>query len=93
MPFRKGISGNPGGRPKKGDSLAEAIRKAGQPRYRREMIGKMWSIAADAHGDALSRIKAAEWIAKHGWPHEQKQGLLDDLPSGSGSLTISWKSS
>lgn len=73
MPFQKGNQfGNRKGRPKSGDSLAEQIRAEGDPARRKGMIGRMWDIAAEPHGDVNARVKAAEWLAKHGWPEEAR---------------------
>lgn len=72
MPFKKGASGNPRGRPKLGDSLAEQIRTSATKDRRAKLFDQMWLLAAEAHGDPHARIKAAEWLAKHGWPEEAR---------------------
>lgn len=79
MPFQKGTSGNPGGRPKKGDSMAEAIRaydKKGQLRA----IAAVWKKAEG--GDAM----AFATLARYGWPHEARPGFA--LQFGAGVVPI-----
>lgn len=74
MPFQKGKSGNPRGRPRKGDSLAEAIRARWKPESRRKAID---AIAKKADtGD----LQAFGTLAKHGWPDEAKGELSINLP-------------
>lgn len=72
MPFKKGQSGNPRGRPKVGDSLAEQIRKSASKERRTKLFDRMWELAAEPHSDPHARVKAAEWLAKHGWPDEAR---------------------
>lgn len=88
MPFQKGRSGNPKGRPRKGDSLAEAIRARFNASKRTAAIDAIADLANKPHDNPLARIKAFECLAKHGWPHEAK-GAFDDLPDG---VTLTWKS-
>ena len=78
MPFQRGNQlGNRHGRPKKGDSLADLIRAEGNKEQRKQkMARKMWGLAADPHDRADIAIKAADWIAKHGY------GVLADLGDG-----------
>lgn len=73
--FTKGQSGNPKGRPPAGWSLAEAIREALTPERRRQLLAQMITLAAEPHGDPHARIKAAEWLAKHGWPGAQRDSV------------------
>jgi hypothetical protein len=61
--FPNGVSGNPRGRPGRGDSLAEQIRQAGTKKRRTALLDRMWDVACEPHGDAHARIRAAEWLA------------------------------
>lgn len=72
MPFQKGNQyGNRKGRPKLGDSLAELIRQSGSRDRRKALLDRMWADATSAE-DGHLRVKAAEWLAKHGWPEEAR---------------------
>jgi len=76
MPFQRGNTlGNRRGRPKKGDSLADLIRYEGGKDGKQAMVRRMWTLASKPHDKPDIAIKAAEWCAKHGWPHEQKGDL------------------
>jgi hypothetical protein len=87
MPFVKGKSGNPKGRPPIGDSLADQIRLAGTPELRAEMLEKMWTLAAKPHDDPRSRIAACEWLARHGWP-EEASGKTTVKTDKAGNITV-----
>jgi hypothetical protein len=50
------------------------------------MSNKMWALAAAPHDDAHARIKACEWIAKHGWPDETRGGTT--VTSDGGVTTV-----
>jgi len=50
------------------------------------MLQKLWALAADPHEDSQVRIKAAEWIAKHGWPDETRGGTT--ITSEGGVTTV-----
>ena len=76
MRFQKGNQlGNRAGRPRKGDSLAEAIRARFDAKKRSEAIDKIADLTTHAHDNPLARIKAFECLAKHGWPDEAKGEL------------------
>jgi hypothetical protein len=74
--FQKGKSGNPRGRPKKGDSLAEAIRAWWDKPRRKEAIQKL------AQKAAAGDVAAFEALCKRGWPDEAKGELSLNLPEG-----------
>ena len=78
--FRKGASGNPKGRPKKGDSLAECVRKHFPADQRRLAIQSIARLATTKHDENLVRIRAFESLARTGWPHEQKGEVNLELP-------------
>lgn len=48
MPFRKGQSGNPEGRPPLGDSIADALRDAGTNERRKALAEKAWELAEES---------------------------------------------
>lgn len=74
MPFKRGSSGNPKGRPKKGDSLAEAIR-AGFDKKRRDA-----AVLAIAQKAEKGDILAFDTLAKRGWPEEQRPDISLNFP-------------
>jgi hypothetical protein len=80
--FIKGQSGNPAGRPRKGDSLAEAVRARLNPAKRREVIDRIIQILRDDGTNPDTRIRAFEALAKRGWPDEAKGELT--LNAGEG---------
>lgn len=82
MPFSKGKSGNPLGRPKKGDSLAEAIRSRWASASRKKAID---AIARKAEsGDTI----AFQSLAKHGWPDEAKGEVNLSFPDATSVQVI-----
>lgn len=66
--FVKGVSGNPKGRPRKGDSLAEAVRARFNPTQRK--------LAIDAIAEKAKAGDVPAYLAlqKTGWPHESSPG-------------------
>lgn len=89
MPYKKGQSGNPKGRPKSGHSFAEAVRKHWPPEKRKLAIEKVAALAGETHSDAHARIKAFESLRKAGWPDEAA-GLVTADGDGTGTLVIRW---
>jgi Family of unknown function (DUF5681) len=95
-PFPKGVSGNPGGRPRKAVKLlAQAVREMVDPR---EIVASMQTVAA---GQPLNGIKpkvsdmldANKWLADRGWgkaqdfqPLDQDTIGLDDAYKAAGEL-------
>lgn len=79
MPFKRGQSGNPRGRPRKGDSLAEAIRARWNRSARQRAVDALAKKASD--GD----VQAFDALAKRGWPDEAKGELsfnMGGVPDG-----------
>jgi hypothetical protein len=56
MPFQKGKSGNPAGRPRKGDSAAEIVRERWNPKNRRQAIAALADKARKGDAKALSHL-------------------------------------
>ena len=82
MPFTKGRSGNPKGRPRKGDSLAEAIRSRLNAKKRQDVIDAI--IAKAAQGD----VHAFDVLGKRGWPDEAKGDISINVPDATSVQVI-----
>ena len=61
-PFQKGQSGNPAGRPRKGNTLAEAIRSGVSPEKIYQRVLEI--LASD---DEKAAMQAANFLADRGW--------------------------
>jgi hypothetical protein len=85
--WKPGKSGNPAGRPRKGDALAEAIRAEVSPQ---ELIAVAREVIADAKAPGSVRLQAATFLAERGYArpaerHEVAVGqAVDDEPDLSG---------
>ncbi len=85
MPFRKGESGNPKGRPPGGTSLAERIRaKCGHDGA--TLVDKLYNIAMDDEQPTRLQIDAAKVLLERGFGkppqevHVKTGGLADVTP-------------
>lgn len=67
-PFRKGQSGNPGGRPK----LPEEINAAARA-HTKKAISTLVDVVQDAKAPASARVSAAQAILDRGWGRAQQQ--------------------
>lgn len=63
-PFSPGVSGNPNGRPRKLDALADAVRRRADPD---ELAGIAIGIARDTKQSASVRIQALQWLRDSGY--------------------------
>jgi hypothetical protein len=61
--WKPGQSGNPKGRPKSGESLAEALRGAVSPKA---LLDRMKWLADHAESETV-RFHAISWLAERGW--------------------------
>ena len=77
MPFAKGQSGNPGGRPKALADVQEAARA-----HTADAIGTLAAICTDPKAPEASRVTAANLLLDRGW------GRPTQPSQASGSLTV-----
>lgn len=61
--WKPGQSGNPKGRPKSGESLAETLRTAVSPKA---LLDRMKWLADNAESETV-RFHAISWLAERGW--------------------------
>lgn len=64
--FKKGQSGNPHGRPRTGNTIAEHIRKLGGVDGKL-YVAQLHAIATGEHSDVNARIKAIEVLLNRGF--------------------------
>ena len=88
MPWHKGASGNPRGRPRKGTSLAEAIRRRFTTKKRHLAIDQIARLATDPHDAPAIRIAAFETLARRGWPEEARGELAINVEGASAVQVI-----
>jgi hypothetical protein len=62
--WKPGQSGNPKGRPRKGDALAEVIREKVDPQ---QLIDVALAVMADQKSPASVKLQAASFLAERGW--------------------------
>lgn len=61
--WKKGQSGNPKGRPRRGNALAEAIRRYCDPQ---ELVAVVYKMATESLSET-TKLAACEWLAKNGY--------------------------
>lgn len=83
--FKPGQSGNPAGRKPLGDSLAEQIRESATGERREALMARMWVMVTTEEPNVA--IKAAEWLAKHGWP-EEGRGVTTVKTDSAGNVSV-----
>jgi hypothetical protein len=64
--FPKGVSGNPNGRPRSGEALADYIRELGGPDGK-AYVDTLHEIAVGKHKDARSRLTALSLLLERGF--------------------------
>lgn len=87
MPWAKGQSGNPRGRPKCGYSLAELTRARCRPAVIRKILDRMIALATQPETPSDVRIRAFEALRRAGWPDEARGQFTLEPPNG-GSVKL-----
>jgi hypothetical protein len=64
--FPKGVSGNPKGRPRSGEALAEYIRELAGPDGK-VYVDKLHALAVEPHKDTRSRLAAIDILLERGF--------------------------
>jgi hypothetical protein len=72
-PFPKGVSGNPGGRPK---GLVRRIRE--QTGDGEELVEYMLGVFRDEGESTKTRVEAASWLADRGFGRPQQTTLIEE---------------
>lgn len=62
--WSKGVSGNPGGRPKRGEAIAELAR---DQIHKHDLIAKLGEIAAGKNADVPDQIRAIQLLLAYGY--------------------------
>lgn len=78
MPFRAGESGNKGGRPRSGTSLACIVRRTVDPEA---LVAALVKIATSTHEKTADRIAAIRMLSDRGWGAPVSSSIVMSMPN------------
>src|SRR4051794_10690210 len=74
-PFARGVSGNPGGRPRSIAKVEELARE-----HTEAAVATLAAIMTDGHAPASSRVAAASVLLDRGWGRARSEVTISDTP-------------